>query len=236
MAVGGTTVEAQAVELATTISAQFAQTPGDGLLGLAFSKINTVKPTQQKTFFDNALESLDAPLFAVDLKKGRPGTYDFGFIDNSKHTGEITYTPVDSSQGFWGFTTSGYKVGDGTLQRGNIKSIADTGTSLMLLEDSVVDAYWKAVDGAQNSEQDGGYTFPCDAQLPDITLQIEGYEAVVPGSYVNYAPASEEGSCFGGIQSAGGLGLSILGDVFLKAQYVVFSNDGPQLGFAPKDL
>ena len=122
------------------------------------------------------------------------------------------------------------------MQRGNIKSIADTGTSLMLLEDNVVTAYWKAVKGAHNSEQDGGYIFPCDAKLPNITLQIEGYEALVPGTFVNYAPASEEGTCFGGIQSAGELGLSILGDVFLKAQYVVFSNDGPQLGFAPKNL
>ena len=80
VAVGGTTVEAQAVELATTISDEFVQSSGDGLLGLAFSSINTVTPTSQKTFFDNALASLDAPLFAVDLKKGQPGTYDFGFI------------------------------------------------------------------------------------------------------------------------------------------------------------
>lgn len=40
--VGGTTVTSQAVELAETISAQFQQDQdNDGLLGLAFSSINT---------------------------------------------------------------------------------------------------------------------------------------------------------------------------------------------------
>lgn len=42
--VGGTVVTGQAVELASTISAQFQQDENnDGLLGLAFSSINTGK-------------------------------------------------------------------------------------------------------------------------------------------------------------------------------------------------
>lgn len=42
MNVGGTTVTGQAVELASKISAQFQQDQNnDGLLGLAFSSINT---------------------------------------------------------------------------------------------------------------------------------------------------------------------------------------------------
>lgn len=62
---------------------------------------------------------------------------------------------------------------------------------------------------------------------------IGGYNAVVPGKYINYAPVETGSStCFGGIQSNSGLGLSILGDVFLKSQYVVFDSEGPQLGFA----
>jgi len=83
------------------------------------------------------------------------------------------------------------------------------------------------------------YIFPCTATLPDITLAIEGYNAVVPGSYINYAPVSEgSSSCFGGIQSNTGVGQSIFGDIFLKAQFVVFSDaaSGPQLGFAAKPL
>ena len=45
MKVGGTTVATQAVELANTISSEFQQDAADGLLGLAFSSINTGKIT-----------------------------------------------------------------------------------------------------------------------------------------------------------------------------------------------
>lgn len=237
--VGGTSVTGQAVELAQKISSEFAQDLSDGLLGLAFSAINTVKPDQQKTFFDNATPQLSAPLFTANLKKGQPGSYNFGYIDDSQHTGEITYTAVDNSQGFWGFTATGYTVGSGAASDEDISAIADTGTSLLLLPETVVTAYYEQVSSAKNDQQQGGYTFDCDAALPNISFTIEGYEAVVPGSFINYAPLSEGSStCFGGLQSSAGVGVNIFGDVFLKAQFVVFENEGngPRLGFAAKDL
>jgi hypothetical protein len=52
---GGLKVENQAVELAKELSQQFAQGNGSGLLGLAFSSINTVSPTPQKTPVDNII-------------------------------------------------------------------------------------------------------------------------------------------------------------------------------------
>lgn len=236
--VGGTSVTGQAVELAKTISSQFAQDQSDGLLGLGFSSINTVTPNQQQTFFANAESSLESPLFTANLKKGAPGSYNFGYIDSSEYTGDIAYTAVDNSQGFWGFTSSGYTVGSGSAVTESIPAIADTGTSLLLLPDDVVSAYYAQVSGSSNSQTDGGYIFDCTAALPDLTLQIEGYSAVVPGSYMNYAPASASGSCFGGLQSNAGIGQSIFGDVFLKAQFVVFddASGGPRLGFAAKTL
>lgn len=236
--VGQTTFANQAVELAEQVSDQFTQDAGnDGLLGLAFSSINTVKPKQQLTFFDNVKSSLSAPLFTADLQKGKPGTYAFGAIDDSAHTGEITYVDVDNSQGFWGFSADGYTVGN--TNGGAISdAIADTGTTLLLVDDSVVSDYYSGVDGAQNDQQQGGYTYPCSTTLPDISFTIGGYKATVPGSYVNYAPTDSSGTtCFGGIQSNSGIGFSIFGDIFLKSQFVVFNGDSsPQLGFAPKPL
>lgn len=67
--VGGFTVSSQAVESAQVVSDVFISDPAiSGILGLAFSSINTVKPTRQKTFFDNAQSSLDLPVFTADLK------------------------------------------------------------------------------------------------------------------------------------------------------------------------
>ena len=66
--IGGLTVQNQAVEAAKTVSSSFSSGPSDGLVGLAFSKINQVKPDQQQTFFDNAKANLKAPVFTADLK------------------------------------------------------------------------------------------------------------------------------------------------------------------------
>ncbi len=70
--VGGLKVSSQAVETAKTVSSEFSQDgSNDGLLGLAFSSINTVSPSQQNTFFDNAAANLDSPLFTADLRAGQ---------------------------------------------------------------------------------------------------------------------------------------------------------------------
>jgi hypothetical protein len=86
VSIGGVTVTSQAVEAATSVSTQFINQNSDGLMGLGFSNTNTVKPTKQKTFFENIKDSLKMPLFTVALKKNATGTYDFGYIDNSKYT------------------------------------------------------------------------------------------------------------------------------------------------------
>ncbi|KAI0401678.1 aspartic peptidase domain-containing protein [Xylaria palmicola] len=230
--VGGVSFDSQAVESASQVSDQFAQdSNNDGLLGLAFSTLNTVTPQSEKTFFDNIVESLDVAAWTADLKYHTAGTYDFGVIDDSKYTGDITYVEVDDSQGFWGFTADI----DGT----SVSGIADTGTTLALLPDSVVEGYYSQVEGAQLDQQQGGYVFPCDADLPDFTFSPGEATIAIPGQYINYAPADESGeTCFGGVQSDTGIGISIYGDIALKAAFVVFdqSQGSPRLGWANKDL
>ncbi|KAJ4339987.1 Aspartic protease snp2 [Didymella glomerata] len=234
--VAGVTATSQAVEAATSVSAQFAQDQNtDGLLGLAFSSINTVSPTPQKTFFDTVKSSLAKQLFAVNLKYHAAGTYDFGFIDSTKYTGAITYVPVDNSQGFWGFSATGYKVGSSAAVRGEIDGIVDTGTTLIYVDDSIVDDYYSNVDGAENDSNQGGYVFPCSATLPSFSITVGGVAQTVPGRFINYSPVSSGSStCFGGIQSNSGVGFNIFGDIFLKSKYVIHdvSTGSPRLGFA----
>lgn len=227
--VGGVTATSQDVEAATSVSSEFTQdTANDGLLGLAFSSINTVTPNQATTFFDTVKSSLASPLFTARLRKGQPGVYDFGKIDSSLYTGSITYVNVDSSQGFWQFT-AGTATGGSTIGT----AIADTGTTLLLIPDAAVSAYYSQVPSAQNSQEYGGYIVDCSATLPAWTVKIGSGTFSVPGSYINYAP-NGDGTCYGGIQSSDGIGFTIFGDIFLKNQFVVFdkTKSTPRLGFA----
>lgn len=236
VSIGGVTVKTQAVESAQQVSSSFqTDAASSGLLGLGFGTINTVQPVQQKTFFENAMNDLASPLFTVNLMKQAAGSYDFGYINESEHTGEIQYAPVDNSRGFWGFNPSGFQVGNSSFNATSWFAIADTGTSLLLLPGDMVDTYWSAVSGAKFDALQGGYTFPCTASLPSWSFGVEEYRGVVPGHFMNYAAISNS-TCFGGIQSSDALGFSIFGDVVLKAQFVVFDGGDNTLGWANKDL
>ncbi|ROV94999.1 hypothetical protein VMCG_08317 [Cytospora schulzeri] len=236
--IGGMSVYPMAVEAANDVSAEFtSDTDIDGLLGLAFSKLNTVTPTKQKTFFEAAKDQLASYLFTVDLKAGEPGTYNFGYIDDKAYTGDISYTPVDTSNGWWKFSTTGYQVGDQEYQTEPISGIADTGTTLMLLPTDVTVAYYQSVPDAKYDQTQGGYVFPCDADLPDFSFGVGENTIVVPGSFINYSPVDKtNSSCYGGIQGDSSIGFAIFGDVALKAAFVVFDGENEQLGFATKDL
>ncbi|EGO52230.1 endothiapepsin precursor [Neurospora tetrasperma FGSC 2508] len=220
--IGNLTVPNQAVEAAKKVSSEFTDdSHNDGLLGLGFSAINAVEPTPQNTFFDNIKGSLDAPLFTVDLKHGTPGSFNFGYIDPTAYIGNISWTPVDSSQGYWGFTSPGYAVGTGAFRNHSMSGIADTGTTLLLLPKSVVSAYYKEIQGAQYDSDQGGYIFPCSPTPPDFVFGVNNGIVTVPGDMVSYAPAdSANQNCFGGIQKDTGIGFSIFGDVALKTSFV----------------
>ena len=234
--IGGVTVEKQAIELATTVSSEFVDdADSDGLVGLAFSALNSVSPKRQKTFFENVLPSLEQPLFTADLDKDGSGTYEFGVIDKAKYTGDLTFVSIDTSSGFWQFESTEYSI-DGVTKtnEGASPAIADTGTSLLLLDPSVVKDYYSQVEGAQESSNIGGYIYPCSATLPDFAVSVGGqYMAKVPGSAITYTKVNSA-TCFGGIQSNGGSGLQIFGDVLLQQHFTVFHGESAAIGMASK--
>ncbi|KAK8122173.1 aspartic peptidase domain-containing protein [Apiospora sp. TS-2023a] len=241
--IGGVTVQDQAIESARQVSAQFTQRAStDGLLGLAFSNINTVRPSQQKTFFDSALNGLAMPVFTANLKKGEAGNYNFGFIDRSEFTGDISFFPVNASTGFWQFDASGFAIANEATVSAPHAAIADTGTTLLLIPSDIAAAYYAKVSGATKDATAGGYTFPCSTSLPSYTAVIGDYRAVIPSDFIKYAPVDGNSfetatTCFGGIQEVpAGFPYAIYGDIFLKSQFVVFHGANQQVGFAAKPL
>jgi hypothetical protein len=235
--IGGASVTGQAVELATAVSASFVQdTASNGLVGLAFSKLNTVQPAQQKTFFENAVSTLPEPVFTADLQHAAPGAYEFGAIDSTKFTGALNWAAINTTSGFWQFSSQTFSVstGGGTTTVAGGQAIADTGTTLMLADQSVVDAYYSQVQGAANDASVGGVTFPCSATLPDLSVDIGGsFQATVLGSDINFAPVDQGSTtCFGGLQVTTAQP-QIYGDIMFKSQFVVFNLGNNSIAMAP---
>ena len=136
---------------------------------------------------------------------------------------EVTYTPVNSSQGFWMFDSASYSInGQYTPQPGNT-AIADTGTTLMLCSDAFVDAVYNAIPGARYDNQSQGFIFPASLtadQLPVITIAVGGKQYTIQKEDLSFAGAGND-MVYGGIQSRGSNEFDILGDTFLKSIYAV---------------
>ena len=97
----------------------------------------------------------------------------------------------------------------------------------------VVQNYYAQVPSSSYDQAQGGYTFPCGTLLPSFSIVHGGAVRTVPGTFINYAPLSDgSGKCYGGIQPNSGLPFGILGDVFIKSQYVVFDALHTQIGLA----
>lgn len=232
--IGGAVVKHQAVELATSVSSAFvSDTESDGLVGLAFSSINSVSPVAQNTFFANIMSSLEQPVFTVTLDQDGSGEYEFGTIDTSKYTGDLTFTTIDQSAGYWQFDSMSYSVGGNVTNRTSASAaIADTGTSLLLMDDEVVEAYYGQVTGAKNDDSIGGWVYSCSADLPDLEVAVGSYMAKLPGANMTYTSVSSS-LCYGGLQSNSGSGLQIFGDMLLAQQFTVFHGEA-LLGMAAK--
>lgn len=150
--------------------------------------------------------------------------YTFGYIDQDSLGGqEPYYTKVDNSQGFWTFDSTSAVVAGKTVDRSGNTAIADTGTTLALVDDNVCKAIYDAIPGASYDQQQQGYTFPSSTstdKLPDVSFAVGGKQFNVHKQDLAFADAGN-GMVYGGIQSRGDMTFDILGDTFLKGIYAV---------------
>ncbi|KAJ5344994.1 hypothetical protein N7452_002998 [Penicillium brevicompactum] len=237
--IGGLVVKDQAIEIADKLSAQFTQGAGDGLLGLAFSNINTVKPNAVNTPVENMISQSDIPksaqLFTAKLGSWRDtdepdkgeSFYTFGYVDQDTvkaAEADLHYTPIDKSQGFWLFDSASATVNGKSIPRAGNQAIADTGTTLALVDDETCQAIYGAIEGAVYDDESQGWIYPSNTtadKLPVIAFAVGDKQFVVQKEDLGFAEA-KSGYVYGGIQSRGSMTMDILGDTFLKAIYAVF--------------
>jgi hypothetical protein len=133
-------------------------------------------------------------------------------------------TDIDKSEGFWMFPSTTYTInGKQGTQAGNT-AIADTGTTLALVSDAVVDPLYAAIPGAKYSSAEQGYIFPDTVtadQIPKFSLAVGETEFTIQPEDFVFAPSNTAGFVYGGIQSRGSNPFDILGDAFLKSIYAV---------------
>jgi hypothetical protein len=235
---GGLKVENQCIELATKLSSSFQRDPGDGLLGLAFSTINTVKrngrSSPQTTPVDNMISQGDIPAgaelftsaFYSDRDAGTESFFTFGWVDEALVASsgqEVQWIEIDNSMGFWQFPSTSVQVNGKTVKLSGNTAIADTGTTLALVSDTVCEALYGAIPGATYDSSNGGWVFPLSTKasdLPTFTIACGPYYFQIQPEDFAFAPADSK-NWYGGIQSRGDLDFDILGDAFLKSVYAV---------------
>ncbi|KAI1110410.1 eukaryotic aspartyl protease [Nemania sp. NC0429] len=248
--IGGLNVSGQTVELATKLSSQFAQGTGDGLLGLAFSRINTVTkhgqpspvPTPVENMISQGVIPADASLFTSAFYSERDeedSFYTFGYVDQDLVDAsgtDIVYTDIDSSEGFWMFDSASYVINNTTSQQSGNKAIADTGTTLALVSDEVCDALYKQIPGATYDSTQQGYVFPTSVtadDLPDFSVSVGDTQFTIQKEALAFALA-DDSHWYGGVQSRGTNPFDILGDVFLRNIYAIWDLGNTRFGAVPK--
>ncbi|KAG1151704.1 hypothetical protein G6F37_001018 [Rhizopus arrhizus] len=228
---GGLLIKKQTIELAKRESSSFSRGPNDGLLGLGFNTITTVRGI--KTPVDNLISQglISKPIFGVYLgkqKNGGGGEYIFGGYDSSKFKGSLVTVPVDNSNGWYSITVKQATVG-GSRVSGSFDGILDTGTTLLILPSNVASSVARAYGARDNG--DGTYSISCNtSNFKPLVFSIGSSTFEVP---VDSLIFEQEGStCIAGFGYAD-YDFAIIGDVFLKNNYVVFNQQVPEVQIAP---
>jgi len=209
--------------------------------------INTVSPTPVKTPVENMIAQHDISqnmeLFTAKLGSWRDAAhpdkgesfYTFGFIDQATVTAsgqEISYAPVDNSQGFWTVPSESAYINGTVINQSGNTAIMDTGTTLALVSDEVCKAIYAAIPSATYDSTQQGYIFPANTSaddLPVVTFAIGDKQFTVQKEDLGFADAGN-GMVYGGIQSRGDNSFDILGDTMLKNLYAIFDVGNVRFG------
>ncbi|KAI9014342.1 rhizopuspepsin 4 precursor [Phycomyces nitens] len=228
---GNLTIKKQGIELAEFESPSFMYKPIDGLLGLGFSKLNTLKNIL--TPVDNLIKqkAIKKPIFSTYYgKAANTGGGEIVFGDyNPKHIdGPLTTLAVNKTQGFWGVDVNAVKVGNQSVITSPFDAIIDTGTTLLLFTDEVAHSIaqvYNAID-----RRDGTFIIDCDTtKLKPLHLKLGKRQFTIPVESLIFH--NEPGRCTAGF-GYGGLPFTILGDTFIKNHYIIFNQNIPNVKIA----
>ncbi|KAG0307029.1 hypothetical protein BGZ98_001222 [Dissophora globulifera] len=238
---GNITVRQQSLNLVTNESASFDDTV-DGVMGLSFGRLSS-----STTIFESmmAQQQVARGIFGFYFGKrslNGGGEVVFGGLDMARvqpgHT--ITYTNVTHAQ-YWKVAFRNVIVyGNPLLANSDERkrsrmfpAVIDTGSTLLVVPEWIADQIHARIPGSRSF--DVTWTVPCKLITGQLEFDIEGKRFAVPSIDLVREQTNIQGLCYSAIQSSPA-GFMIIGDVFLKNNYVVFDQENQRVGFAPAVL
>ncbi|GJJ70251.1 hypothetical protein EMPS_02600 [Entomortierella parvispora] len=261
----GIQVQHQQLALVTNESTGFDDTI-DGIMGLAFGALSTSIASTKTVFENMMAQKLVRQgVFSFYLGKSSlngGGEVIFGGMDLDRvepgHT--LTFTPVTKPK-YWQINIGNIFVNgqvvrpggggnddeDGGEGRGgghkkgkaNLAGIMDTGTTLLVVPTKWAKAIHRKIRGSQ--ELGSSWTVPCNLAIKatkgnKVEIEIEGKRFGIPfEDLVREETGEQPGRCYSGIQTSSA-SFMIIGDVFIKNNYIVFDQEKKRVGIAPLKL
>ncbi|KAG0220798.1 hypothetical protein BGX31_010521 [Mortierella sp. GBA43] len=251
MKVAGIPIKSQTFGMASVNTGSTGEDGADGILGLGFdsnSDIGNIKTPVTNMVMQN---QIDQAIVSVWLNKAsnqdsstNGGVFIFGGVDSSRYTGDITYTPVTSSKE-WQITVDQVFIGRKELPIGSSGSsaIVDTGSSYILFPNYLATQFHQAIPNAQYDSK-LGWLIPCrlanSRNIGDLTFVIGDRKFSVPISDIVILKSEYNSYCLSAIDSwqelpgHGSQSGILLGDLFIKNQYVIYDYGNRKIGLATK--
>ncbi|KAJ3161557.1 hypothetical protein HDU88_007290 [Geranomyces variabilis] len=200
--------------------------PADGLFGLGFAGISEIGDSTDGKAPIDAL-GLKSFAFYLTNDDSEAGELSLGGADSSKYTGSFNYLPVNANT-YWQFSTSSATASvNGKSHKFTTRNaIADSGTTLVIVDDAVASSIFSAVGADSEGNID------CDAaeSAPPIVFNLGGKSYSIPASVWVFTDGEQ---CICGVQGgASDAGVVIFGDVFMRQYYTLFDVTNKRVGFA----
>ncbi|CAL8464172.1 g3707 [Coccomyxa elongata] len=238
------TIADQAFGLTTNSTADFHSNSCDGVFGLAFPALGRLRSGTRirvPAFYNLVkLGYLDQPLFSIwlvaDETKEVTGELTFGAIQSRYFNGPLNQIPVNSRK-YWSVEMKGIKVGNAALRLNATNAVFDSGSHFIIASDADAIIINGAIQGLQYAQDSNTWRLSggCNSLdgLPTVSLQLGDVSVpLAPQQYMTQAVGGVSIGCTSVIVGGGPTGKIVLGDVFMRSYYTVYTyNEGPDQAF-----
>lgn len=230
--IGGATVK----NLQFAVASSTSVTQG-GVFGIGFSSLEAT--SDQYPNLSYQLKSQGVILknlysLFLDSPSSSSGSIIFGGSDSSKYKGDLFTLPFQSSTRFTVNLDSIVPSGGSSIDA-STQVLLDSGTTITLLPQSIVDSISQQFPNAQYNSDVGGYITDCSPPSGGLEYKFDGGSIQVPYSDLVTQAYDTNGNAINNVCTlnlAYSGDLAILGDNFLRRAYVIFDLDNKQAQLA----